>query len=163
DQRRQHVAEAREGPEVEPLVAVERHVVTEPAVDRVRILVELVREGVQLHEALMAATNAHGKVRRPRPSKLAHATGRFAPMCTCSPADLPRPSLVFSSSSPLRNTGTLTERRSIGRTCGESGGTPRVPFERVARRVVGTSAHGARVAAGHVATAPAHGRVAPRG
>ena len=51
DERWQHVAEARQGPELELLVAMERLVVAEPAVDRVRIFLELVREGVQLHAA----------------------------------------------------------------------------------------------------------------
>ena len=56
EERREHVTEAGQGPELELLVAVERVVVAEPAVDRIRILVELVREGVQVHGKLILGT-----------------------------------------------------------------------------------------------------------
>src|SRR5262249_29943350 len=48
------VGEAGQGPEVEVVVAVERGVVPEPAVDRVGVVVEIVREGVQLHGSALS-------------------------------------------------------------------------------------------------------------
>jgi hypothetical protein len=40
--------------EVERIVAIQRRVVAQPAICRVRIIVKLVREGIQLHAAFCA-------------------------------------------------------------------------------------------------------------
>src|SRR5262249_57414001 len=49
DEGADDVAEARQSPEVHRVVSVERCVIAQPAVGRVRVLVELPGERVQLH------------------------------------------------------------------------------------------------------------------
>src|SRR4030095_9772814 len=51
ERRAEHVAIAREGPEVQRVVPIERRMIAQPAIRRVRILVELVRERIELHRA----------------------------------------------------------------------------------------------------------------
>ena len=56
--RVEHVGVARQRVETELVVAVAGLVVAQPAVDRVRIVVELVRERVQLHAAIVSREDA---------------------------------------------------------------------------------------------------------
>ena len=56
--RLEHVGVAGERVEAELVVAVARLVVAQPAIDRIRILVELVRERVQLHARIVSREDA---------------------------------------------------------------------------------------------------------